>query len=218
MSAADVAMVSAIKSSVSSNVREAIDSRNFATVLSSNVLQTSGVDPSVVSCLVAWGVVEEADASVAVGASNGNQGTEDFYPDWVHHSGTCLQDGNEPSYMKVSKIWLLDSLEACCSRFFSGWNFNKCMNSKGSGLWYVDHTSDKCVTDCEEGNGKMCGGLANTFSDNLYSDPRSCCESELSYRFIDFCEVKEVFSSQFLVCFCVIIQIYSISEYMDGAR
>ena len=28
------------------------------------------------------------------------------------------------------------------------------------------------------------------FSDRLYSDPKSCCESELQWRFVAFCEVS----------------------------
>jgi hypothetical protein len=57
-------------------------------------------------------------------------------------------------------------------------------------LWYVDPRGNKCVTDCVEENGVTCGGLANVFSDRLYSDPKSCCESELQWRFVDFCQVS----------------------------
>ena len=51
------------------------------------------------------------------------------------------------------------------------------------------HT-EKCVTDCKEGQGATCGGLANPISDNLFADPGSCCETELAWKFTDFCEVS----------------------------
>ncbi|KAL3778805.1 hypothetical protein ACHAWO_012144 [Cyclotella atomus] len=115
----------------------------------------------------------------------GGVGTGKFYPDWENDSGTCLEDGNEPEYMANDEtMWLSDSLRRMLSTILSG-----------SGLWYVDPLSNKCVTDCEEGNGETCGGLANVFSDRLYSDPRSCCESELHWRFVEFCEAESFVSS-----------------------
>jgi hypothetical protein len=93
------------------------------------------------------------------------------------------------------EAWLYDNLEACCDRYFAGWNHNKCMNVKGSGLWYVSHKLEKCVTDCEEGQGATCGGLANPISDDLFADPRSCCENELAWRFTDFCEADSLHSN-----------------------
>jgi len=137
-----------------------------------------------------WGTVGTAQTEVGGSSS----GTGVFYPDWVYHSGTCLQDGNEPAYMKGSPTWTFESLENCCSRFYSGWNLNKCLNPNGSGLWYVDHMNGKCVTDCEEGNGETCGGFANRVSNNLYSNPRDCCSAELFYRFIEFCEADSLSS------------------------
>jgi hypothetical protein len=49
---------------------------------------------------------------------------------------------------------------------------------------------EKCVTDCNEGQGAYCGGLANPMSDNLFANPRSCCENEVPWRFLEFCEVS----------------------------
>jgi hypothetical protein len=63
-----------------------------------------------------------------------------------------------------------------------------CLNPNGLGLWYADHSNSKCVRDCEEGNGVTRGGLAN--GDRNYSDPKSCCESELQWRLPKFCEVS----------------------------
>jgi hypothetical protein len=156
---------------------------SFLTLLSTNLVQSSELDPSIVSCLVVWGVTE--DAVVA----NGEMSTSRFYPDWIFHSGTCLEDGNEPTHMANDESWLLDSLEECCERYFS-WDTNACMNVKGSGLWYADVFNNVCVTDCELGDGNTCGGLANVFSDNLYANPRKCCETELAWQFVEFCEAE----------------------------
>ena len=118
-------------------------------------------------------------------------GTGRFYPDWIFHSGTCLDDGNEPTLMANDETWILDSLEECCERYFT-WDTNACMNVKGSGLWYADVYNNVCVTDCDFGEGSFCGGQADVFSDNLYANPRSCCETELAWQFVEFCEVSHL--------------------------
>ena len=64
------------------------------------------------------------------------------------------------------------------------------MNKRGSGLWYVKDATGKCAVDCEEGNGLICGGLAAPFSDDLFADPKSCCESKLNWLLTEFCEVS----------------------------
>lgn len=58
-------------------------------------------------------------------------------------------------------------------------------------MWYVSHSQEKCVTDCEEGQGATCGGLA-TASDGLYVDPTSCCAAQLSWRSVEFCEAESL--------------------------
>lgn len=191
----DKAAVSALTESISNIMSNSIGSGSLVTLLSSNIVKSSGLDHSIVNCLVLWGTVGETTTEV------GDPGTGVFYPDWENQSGTCLHDGNEPDYMKDSTTWVLDSLEECCYRFFPGWNFNKCMNVRGSGLWYVSHLNGKCVTDCEEGYGETCGGLANPIADHLYADARSCCESELPWRFVEYCQV-----SVWLTLFCIYIK------------
>ena len=126
----------------------------------------------------------------------GGSGTGRFYPDWEGNTGTCLEDGNEPQYMTdIPTMWLFDSLEECCLRFYS-WDSNSCLNVEtGSGMWYADQLSQKCVSDCPEANGELCGGLANVYSDRLFADPRSCCESQLQWRFVEYCEAESFLSS-----------------------
>jgi len=190
-SASDTATISAISDSIATRMTNAIDSKSFVAVLSKNILEFegSGLDPSIVICLIVWGIVNAPVTEVSV------QGTGVFYPDWEFHSGTCLEDGNQPLYMKELGAWSFVSLEECCVQHFGGWNMNKCMNVKGSGLWYVSYTGGKCVTDCNEGSGETCGGLANPHSDDLFTNPRSCCKSDLFWVFLEFCEAESLISS-----------------------
>lgn len=185
-SPSDIAKVSTIVDTVTTNMNGSMGSGQFREMLSIKIIQSPTLDDSLVECFMVWGVVGLAETEIGGSSS----GTGVFYPDWVYHTGTCLQDGKEPDYMKNSTTWLFSTLEECCSRFYSGWNHNKCMNPNGSGLWYVSHMNGKCVTDCEVGNGETCGGFANLLDFDLYFNPRSCCESELFYRFIEFCEVS----------------------------
>ena len=93
--------------------------------------------------------------------------------------------------MKISPSdWLYDSLETCCDAYYDGWNMMKCLDSQGSGMWFVDHLLSKCRTDCKEGYGATCGGLANPVSDVLFENPIECCESKLNWIFPEWCEVS----------------------------
>ena len=183
--------------SVADPVSQALEDGTFASILASNVdLDTLEVSPT---CLVAWGAVRAPETQVNGGSNNGGSNNDStsgggslFYPDWKHDSGTCLQDGKEPGYMRINpKEWLCNSLEECCERYYSGYNKNKCMNEQGSGLWYVDHLSKRCVVDCDKSNGPLCGGIATPLSENLYADPRkSCCEDHLGWIQSEFCKVS----------------------------
>ena len=181
-SAADIAAVSSIADAVSSAIRNAMDSGAFLAVLSTNIILTSGLEAIMFTCLSAWGTTEEPVTDVSASVGTGR-----FYPDWDYGSGTCLEDGNEPTHMANDASWVLGSLEECCDRYY-WWDTNGCMKASGSGLWYADVLNEVCVTDCKSGG--LCGGLADVSSKKLYPDPRSCCESELAWRFIDFCEVR----------------------------
>ena len=194
-SASDLASVKQISSSAADAMSASLSSGSFLTVLSTNLVQTSAFDASVTTCLVVWGNTQ-ALSQTEVGSGGG---TGRFYPDWEGNSGTCLEDGAQPMYMVNNPtLWLFDSLVECCLRFFQ-WDTNSCLNmGSGSGLWYVDPLTSKCVTDCPVENGETCGGLANVFSDRLYSSPRSCCEGELQWRLTDFCEVSSLLHDECL--------------------
>eukprot|EP00804_Cyclotella_cryptica_P000475 CCRYP_020032-RA/>CCRYP_020032-RA protein AED:0.05 eAED:0.35 QI:142/0.71/0.62/1/0.71/0.5/8/50/1510 len=190
-SPSDVAKVNAIVEMITTNMNDSMSSGQFKETFAVKIIQSAALNSNLVECLMVWGTVGAAETDVG-GTGTGRTGV--FYPDWEHNSGTCLQDGNQPAYMELSTSWLSSSLEDCCSRFYPGWNFNKCMNPSGSGLWYVSHANGKCVTDCDEANGGTCGGFANLLSNNLYSNPRSCCEAELFYRYLEFCEADSLLS------------------------
>jgi len=182
-SPADLATVDSIVESVADPVSQALEDGTFVTILASNVdLDTLEVSPT---CLVAWGAVGAPETVVS------QSGNGVFYPDWENDSGTCLQDGKEPGYMRINpKEWLFATLEECCERYYSGYNKNKCMNEQGSGLWYVDYQTNQCVVDCDESNGPLCGGIATPLSENLYADPKSCCEDHLGWIQSEFCKVS----------------------------
>eukprot|EP00956_Cyclotella_meneghiniana_P020497 scaffold36305_cov35-Cyclotella_meneghiniana.AAC.8 len=181
-SAVDIAAVSSIADAVSSAIRNAMDSGAFLAVLSTNIILTPGLDASLFTCLSAWGTTEEPVTDVSA-----SEGTGRFYPDWDYGSGTCLEDGNEPTHMANDASWVLGSLEECCDRYY-WWDTNGCMKTSGSGLWYADVLNEVCVADCKSGG--VCEGLADDSSKKLYADPRSCCESELAWRFVEFCEAE----------------------------
>eukprot|EP00804_Cyclotella_cryptica_P005734 CCRYP_000073-RA/>CCRYP_000073-RA protein AED:0.18 eAED:0.17 QI:0/0/0/0.75/0.33/0.5/4/0/530 len=183
----DKAMVASIVSTISESVSSAFGSGRFAIVLSNKIQSlTSSFESILTTCLMAWGVIGEPVTAVG---ENASEGTGVYYPDWDGGSGTCLQDDNVPLYMQLNpSTWLYNSLEECCDRYYGAWNKNKCMNKQGSGLWYVDYALGKCVIDCDEVNGPLCGGLAASTEDELFSDPLSCCESKLPWTMKSSCE------------------------------
>jgi len=210
---ADTAALNSIMKSVADPVSQALKDDSFKTVLASKVdLETLAVSPT---CLVAWGALRAPGTQVNGGSNNDGSM---FYPDWKYDSGTCLKDGEEPGYMRINPTeWLCDTLEECCERYYSGYNKNKCINEQGSGLWYVDHLNKRCVVDCDESSkylrdlyllflfilmymaltlipvltdGPLCGGIATPLSEDLYADPKSCCEDKLGWIQSQFCEVS----------------------------
>jgi hypothetical protein len=183
--------MNALVASIAGPIEASLSSDEFLQVLSTQISVSNSI-ASIVQCLAVWGVVKEPELEVPPSTE---EGSGLFYPDWEDNTGTCLQ-GNPPYYMvKNPDAWLFDDLEGCCDQYFGGWNKNKCMNVKGSGLWYVSHQLQKCVTDCEEGQGATCGGLANPVTDDLFANPKDCCESDLPWRFINFCEAESLHSN-----------------------
>ena len=207
---ADLATIDSIVESVADPVSQALEDGSFVSILASNVdLGTLEVSPT---CLVVWGAVQAPETQVNGGSNNDSTsgGGSLFYPDWKHDSGTCLQDGKEPGYMRINpKEWLCNSLEECCERYYSGYNENKCMNEQGSGLWYVDYQTNQCVADCDESNGPLCGGIATPLSEDLYEDPKSCCEDHLGWIQSEFCKVSTLWFVEYLIMMITVHMICS---------
>ena len=140
-SPADIAAVASISEVISANIGNSMENGSFLSVLSTNIVPTSGLDASIVNCLTVWGNTEDPETEVYV-----EQGTGLYYPDWVY--GSCLEDGNQPTYMdNHPDRWISDSLDQCCANFFS--STHKCLNSQGSGLLHADVINKVCVTDCK---------------------------------------------------------------------
>merc|ERR1711957_300222 len=94
-----------------------------------------------------------------------------WYPDWSPAGQSCLNDGNEEPYMKVSPTdYMFATYEVCCRTLF-GWDVEKCFEtSNGSssggslfgssssssssvqGLWYPDWrpSAKSCLNDGNE--------------------------------------------------------------------
>ena len=117
-SANDIATAGTIANNAISSLSTAFANDSFTTILSQNIaaIPASPLSASLTICLVVWGITGTPSASVV---SLGG-GTGVFYPDWSSESTeTCLDDGNEPLYMKKDSAgYLYDNLEACCQRYF----------------------------------------------------------------------------------------------------
>ncbi|KAL7526462.1 hypothetical protein ACHAXR_003615 [Thalassiosira sp. AJA248-18] len=204
----DIEDINALIESVSNELRSSLQSGDFIAALAENPNVVAALGSDLVKCLVAWGVVNAPiwggintdDATVVQTQGPVSTNTTKqfkFYPDWNGNSGSCKNDGLEPLYMSLNPAtWLYDSLEACCTRYYSGWNEPKCLHSAGTGLWHVDYSLERCVTDCgEEGAGATCGDGPAPISTQLYGDPRECCKAQLAWVYIEFCENESLMNN-----------------------
>jgi len=194
----DSANAQSIIASTVAPLESAFSSGQFQSVVNTNILNIGSIDADIVACSSVWGVVTRPQLEVISpdGVSTGpSSSTGLYFPDWENNSGTCVQ-GEAPLYMQLNpEVWLYDSLEGCCNRYYGGFNLKGCLNNNGSGMWYVSYSLGKCVTDCEEGQGGPCGGLARSITDDLFADPRSCCVAKLPWVFVEFCEAQSLISS-----------------------
>jgi hypothetical protein len=113
--------------------------------------------------------------------------TGKFYPDWSGDNEGCLEDTGStraPEYMtQASGTWLFDTLEKCCEQHYS-YSLSECVGSSGSGFnavgsgkWYVDWSTYKCIEDSS-------GQLANEYGKaNLHSTQSKCCQTHVSWDY-----------------------------------
>mmetsp|Transcript_14874 Transcript_14874/g.24355 ORF Transcript_14874/g.24355 Transcript_14874/m.24355 type:complete len:387 (+) Transcript_14874:3-1163(+) len=85
-----------------------------------------------------------------------------FYPEWTGTSDGdgCRNDGEEEDYMAVNPSqWLSSTMEACCNKFFSGYQFDSCMGRFPKNdddcilkLYYPDWSgsNEGCIADGKE--------------------------------------------------------------------
>jgi len=191
-STADTATTDSIVDGTVTPLRSSFTTTDFEQRLGAALLATGAFAPDIIECFAAWGSVDSPELEVTPPSAtdDGRSLPVLWYPDWEFDSGTCLRNGeNAPRYMQLDPdSWLYTTQAGCCERYFGGWNENACNNPNGSGLWYVSHPLELCVTDCRVGEGQFCGGLAQDISDDLYSHPRTCCQRDLPWRFIEHCE------------------------------
>ena len=181
-------------------LESSFDSGAFSKSLRENevLIQVLG---SEVECLLAWGTVNVIDPNIVDEAPGGGasgkltNATNLFYPDWDGKDLTCLRDGNEPGYMRMNpSSWMYGTIEACCTRYYYGWNYQQCLGSNGSGLWHVDFLDQKCVTDCPKEAGPLCGGFAPT-EESLFDSALSCCTSMLGWLYSEYCESQSLLNT-----------------------
>lgn len=202
-STADMATTESFVNTVKKKIGSSFNNDVFLALLTTELSTTTLADPyslsevfnNITVCLEVYGMIDYLP-TLDVPPPPGSEAplTGVFYPDWDGQTGTCLQDGNQPDYMTDSPdLWLYSSLGECCERYYSGWNLNACLNTDiGSGLWYADHMSGKCVTDCDFGYGERCGGLANLIAEDLYATPMECCKNNFAWIKPKFCESKSL--------------------------
>lgn len=161
--------------------------------LTSALESALAIEGFVLNCLVAWGGISSASSNSDFLSDVGDAipTTATFYPDWDGNSGTCINDDNAPRYQKLNPSeWIYDNLEACCDRYYSGYEKAKCMNKQGSGLWAVDWINGRCSLDCEVRRGRLCGGVVG--GTELFLDPMSCCQSKLPWVSSEFCQADSL--------------------------
>jgi len=109
-----------------------------------------------------------------------------YYPDWEGSNEGCINDGNEPRYIRDNYMWYLFSkLEDCCKTHYS-WNYFSCMGTAGlqnAELFYPNW----------KGQGKSCkdGGGQPPYMNNapdvwMHATVADCCADYYQWN-IDEC-------------------------------
>ena len=63
------------------------------------------------------------------------------------------------------------------------------IQQSGTGKWYVNWQSEKCVQDCEPAGNGSCGGQAKPW-DFLFDSETECCLIKLPYKHLGWCEER----------------------------
>jgi len=78
-----------------------------------------------------------------------------FYPDWEGKNEGCIDDGNEPRYVRESAMYyMFAKLEDCCETHYK-YNYYTCLGKKSTQnaqLFYPDWKGTKDI--CKDGGGQ----------------------------------------------------------------
>lgn len=75
---------------------------------------------------------------------------------------------------------------------FSEEDIYNCMNTGGSGLWFVDYRVERCVKDClpHEKGSPACAMDPPTRLAHVFADPESCCTTKYNWIAKEHCLEK----------------------------
>lgn len=109
--------------------------------------------------------------------------TFQWYPDWNGDNKGCIQDGEEPDYMKVSpESFLFETKEECCDAHFS-WGFSVCMGTKfvSSMKFFPDFdgANEGCLAD--EGSTVAPEWMRSMSEWMLFDTVEECCDRHYSW-------------------------------------
>jgi len=110
-----------------------------------------------------------------------------WYPNWIGGSNVCLNDSDEPTYMKIYGDYYESSLDACCERYFS-WDIYTCNgNSETAPIGFYPNWGEsetKCLNSTQ---------TASTIPDYVLQNPEqwldndieACCEQHYNWAYSD---------------------------------
>lgn len=99
-----------------------------------------------------------------------------FYPVMQGANKGCINDGNEPKYMKKREAFWITTLKSCCSKFFAS-TYSACMGEPSLEIpfvWYPDYYNQFCIQDCNDNSSHYRGT-----DDAAYKSAAECCDGSL---------------------------------------
>jgi hypothetical protein len=103
-----------------------------------------------------------------------------WYPDWVSSQYMCLNDGNPPSYMVSTGLFLEASRASCCERYF-GWAYATCAGESAviPAGFHPDWSSGE--SKCSGATAGMPEYIRKNPTAWLFDTVASCCERYYSW-------------------------------------
>jgi len=105
-----------------------------------------------------------------------------FYPDWEGANQGCIDDGNEPDYMRDNAMGLLYvHLAECCEQHYS-WNSQVCLDAPAtlnSNLYFPDWEGDDT---CKNGGGQP-DYMNNSPTLWMHDSLAACCKANYRHAY-----------------------------------